>query len=196
MFINKAQNLEYLNSFKLNNVEIPKFIFFNLRQWKKDKENLINKVKNQLNKKICVRSSFYKEDSSKSSLAGKFDSFINIKNDRKNIVNSIENLISQYKKYDPNKNNFLKNYFKIQNYIKSSICSGVITNYTLSDGAPYYSINYNDLSNSTLSVTAGDKDSFRVLHISRNSKDNIRSPKFRKIIEAIKKIEKIVTNRC
>ena len=82
-------------------------------------------------------------------------------------------------------------FFIIQNYIQSSICSGVITNYALGDGAPYYSINYNDLSNSTLSVTAGDKDSFRVLHISRNSKENIRSLKFKKIIDAVKRIEKI-----
>ena len=191
MFINKAQNLKYLDSFKLNNIEIPKFIFFNIIEWKKNKPKLIEQIKNQLNEKICIRSSFYKEDSAKSSLAGKFDSFINIKNDKKNIIYSIENLINQYKKYNSKSKFFLKNYFLVQNYIKVSICSGVITNYSLSDGAPYYSINYNDFSNSTLSVTAGDKDSFRVLHVSKNSKENIRSQKFKKIIEAIKKIEKI-----
>ena len=191
MFINKAQNLEYLNSFKLNNIEVPEFIFFNVSEWKKNKQKLILQIKNQLNKKICIRSSFYKEDNAKSSLAGKFDSFINIKNDKKNIVYSVENLISQYRKFNSKSNFFSKNYFLIQNYIQTSICSGVITNYALSDGAPYYSINYNDLSNSTLSVTAGDKNSFRVLHVSRNSKENIRSLKFKKIIEAIKEIEKI-----
>jgi len=191
MFINKAQNLEYLNSFKIKNIEIPKFIFFNVEDWKKNREKLILQIKKELNKKICIRSSFYKEDNAKSSLAGKFDSFINIENNNKNIINSVENLIVQYKGFDSKKKFFLKNYFIIQNYIRSSICSGVITNYALGDGAPYYSINYNDLSNSTLSVTAGDKDSFRVLHISRNSKENIRSQKFKKIIDAIKKIEKI-----
>ena len=191
MFINKAQNLKYLNSFKIPNVEIPKFIFFNVGDWEKSKGKIIIQIKKKLNKRICIRSSFYKEDNAKSSLAGKFDSFINIENNKKNIINSVENLISQYKRFDPKKKFFLKNYFIIQNYIQSSICSGVITNYALGDGAPYYSINYNDLTNSTLSVTAGDKDSFRVLHISRNSKKNIRSTKFKKIIDAIKKIEKI-----
>ena len=191
MFINKAQNLEYLNSFKLKNIGVPRFIFFNLSEWKKNKQKLILQIINQLNKKICIRSSYYKEDNAKSSLAGKFDSFINIKNEKKNIIYSVENLIHQYRKYNSKSNFFFKNYFLIQNYIQTSICSGVITNYALGDGAPYYSINYNDLSNSTLSVTAGDKDSSRVLHISRNSKENIRSLKFKKIIEAIKKIEKI-----
>ena len=86
---------------------------------------------------------------------------------------------------------FFKNYLLIQNFVKNSICSGVVTNYTLGDGAPYYSINYNDQTSSTLSVTSGDKNSYRVLHVSRNSNKNIRSIKFKKIIDSIKKIEKI-----
>ena len=191
MFKNKAQNLKFLDSYNINNVEIPKFIFFNVNDWNQNKKKLIEKINKQLIKKICIRSSYYKEDNAKTSLAGKFDSFINIENNKKNIVKSVDNLIKQYQSFNPKKNFFLKNYFIIQNYIRSSICSGVITNYALGDGAPYYSINYNDLTNSTLSVTAGDKNSFRVLHISRNSKENIRSLKFKKIIDAVKKIEKI-----
>ena len=191
MFKNKAQNLEFINSYNIDNVEVPKFIFFDVKDWNKNKKKLIEKINKKLIKKICIRSSYYKEDSSKSSLAGKFDSFIDIENNKKYIVDSIENLINQYRAFDPKKKFFLKNYFIVQNYIKSSICSGVITNYSLSDGAPYYSINYNDLSNSTLSVTAGDKDSFRVLHVSRDSIENIRSLKFKRIIDAVKKIEKI-----
>ena len=191
MFKNKAQNLEFLDTHNIINVEVPKFIFFNVNDWNQNKKKLIEKINKQLIKKICIRSSYYKEDNVKTSLAGKFDSFIDIDNNKKNIIRSIENLTNQYRSFDPKKKFFLKNYFIIQNYIRSSICSGVITNYALGDGAPYYSINYNDLSNSTLSVTAGDKDSFRVLHISRNSKENIRSIKFKKIIDAVKKIEKI-----
>ena len=191
MFLNKAQNLNYLNKFKLKNVEIPKFIFFNIYDWKKNKNKLLKKINILLEKKICIRSSFYKEDSSKSSLAGQFESFINILNNKDNINRSIESLIKQYRDFNSNKNFYLRNYVLIQNYVKNSICSGVVTNYTLSDGAPYYSINYNDLSKSTLSVTAGDKHSYRVLHISKKSKGNIRSKKFKNIVEAVKKIEKI-----
>ena len=191
MFLNKAQNLNYLNTFKIKNVEIPKFIYFNIPEWKKNKNKLFKQIKEKLSKNICIRSSFYKEDSLQSSLAGKFESFINVGNNKKNITKSIENLIKQYKNFNSNQKFFSKNYFLIQNFVKNSICSGVVTNYTLSDGAPYYSINYNDLSKSTLSVTAGDKHSFRVLHVSRKSNGNIRSKKFKNIVEAVKKIEKI-----
>ena len=191
MFLNKAQNLNYLNTFKIKNVEIPKFIYFNILEWKKNKNKLFKQIKEKLSKNICIRSSFYKEDSLQSSLAGKFESFINVGNNKKNITKSIENLIKQYKNFNSNQKFFSKNYFLIQNFVKNSICSGVVTNYTLSDGAPYYSINYNDLSKSTLSVTAGDKHSFRVLYVSRKSNGNIRSKKFKNIVEAVKKIEKI-----
>ena len=191
MFLNKAQNLNYLNTFKIKNVEIPKFIYFNILEWKKNKNKLFKQIKEKLSKNICIRSSFYKEDSLQSSLAGKFESFINVGNNKKNITKSIENLIKQYKNFNSNQKFFSKNYFLIQNFVKNSICSGVVTNYTLSDGAPYYSINYNDLSKSTLSVTAGDKHSFRVLYVSRKSNGNIRSKKFKSIVKAVKKIEKI-----
>ncbi len=195
MFINKAQNLGFLSKFKIANVEIPKFIFFSVGEWKINKDFLINKIIQSLGKRICIRSSFYREDSSKSSLAGKFESFIDIKNDKININASVINLINQYKKFDKNKKYFLKNYLIIQNFVKDSICSGVVTNYTLGDGAPYYSINYNDQTSSTLSVTAGDKNSYRVIDISRNSKKNIRSMKFKKIVEAVKKIENIYKHK-
>ena len=119
MFINKAQNLSQLSKFKISNVEIPKFIFFNVGQWKTNKNFLIDKVIKTLGARICIRSSFYKEDSSKSSLAGKFESFIDIKNNKKNIINSVSNLINQYRKFDKNKKFFLKNYLIIQNFVKN-----------------------------------------------------------------------------
>ena len=79
MFKNKAQNLEFLNSHKIDNVEVPKFIFFDVNDWNRNKKKLIEKINKKLIRKICIRSSYYKEDNSKSSLAGKFDSFIDIK---------------------------------------------------------------------------------------------------------------------
>ena len=58
------------------------------------------------------------------------------------VINAVHNLINQYKFYNKNKKYFYRNYLIIQNFVKNSVCSGVVTNYTISDGAPYYSINY------------------------------------------------------
>ena len=47
------------------------------------KRKIIEKIIKNLNRKICIRSSFFKEDNSKSSMAGQFDSYININNEKK-----------------------------------------------------------------------------------------------------------------
>ena len=44
MFLNKAQNLNHLSKFKITNVEIPKFIFFNVEEWKTNKNLLVDRV--------------------------------------------------------------------------------------------------------------------------------------------------------
>ena len=45
MFLNKTLNLNHLNTFKIKNVEIPKFIFFNVLDWKKINMNYLIKLK-------------------------------------------------------------------------------------------------------------------------------------------------------
>ena len=190
MFFNKAQNLEYLKNLNIKEINIPNFIIFSFLEWKRNKQLIIKNIKKRLNNKICVRSSFYKEDNSKNSLAGKFESFINLENNTINIKKAVNNLSKQYKNFQKNTIDFDKNFFLIQNFVNESICSGVVTNFTLGEGVPYYTINYNDLSSSTSSVTSGDKNSFRVLYVSRSSKNNIRSSKFKKIVDVIQRIEK------
>lgn len=189
MFFNKAQNLEYLKNLNIKEINIPNFTFFSVLEWKRNKKLIIKNIKDKLKNKICIRSSFYKEDNSKHSLAGKFDSFINIENNTTNIKKAVNNLSKQYKNFHKNIIDFDKNFFLVQDFVNKSICSGVVTNFTLGEGAPYYTINYNDLSSSTSSVTSGDKDSFRVLHVSKFSKNNLRSSKFKRLIKAIKIIE-------
>ncbi len=193
MFYNKAENLKNLSLLKIKNIKIPKFIVFKVKDWNINKVYFLKLIKKRLGKKICVRSSFFKEDSSNLSLAGQFNSFINLKNEKKNIIKSISNIKKQYKDFTKNKKFYDESYLILQNYLQNSICSGVITNFTL-EGSPYYTINYNDISNSTSSVTSGDKDSFRVLYAARDSEKRIRSLKFRNLVKAIKNIEKRYNN--
>ena len=36
-FVSKAQNLEFLNNLKIKKINIPKFYYFNINDWKKKK---------------------------------------------------------------------------------------------------------------------------------------------------------------
>ncbi len=83
----------------------------------------------------------------------------------------------------------MKSEILYQNFINNSILSGVVTNRCLKDGTEYYVINYDDTSNKTNTVTSGGKKSSRVLNIFKKNSNNVRSPKFRKIIESVKEIE-------
>lgn len=195
-FSDKAENLKNLEKLKLKNFVIPKFHFFDLLEWKNEKEKIIEKIFKKLDRKICIRSSFFKEDNSKSSMAGQFDSYININNEKKNLSFFITKLIHQYKIFEKKKTPSLKNKIIVQNFISNSICSGVVTNYNISDGAPYYTINYNNVSNSTSSVTAGDKFGYRVLYVNRDSLSKLRSNIFKNIIFAVKKIEENYQNEA
>lgn len=190
-FSDKAENLYKLKIKNIESFEIPNFIYFNLEDWKFKKKFIIKKIIRTLDKNICIRSSFYKEDDLNSSLAGKFESYIKIENNNKNIIYYVNKLILQYQNFENKKKASLKNNIIIQNFIDNSICSGVVTNYVIGDGSPYYTINYNNFSSSTSSVTSGDKHSFRVLYVYRDSVNRVRSLIFKRILESIKKIEKI-----
>ena len=189
MFLNKAKNLQYIKDCNLKNLKVPKFFFFKVKDWEKNKKNICQYVNESLNDKICIRSSFILEDHQNYSLAGKFDSFIKVKNSKKNINFFTKDLINQYKKFTSKKKYYLNSHVIIQEFVKDSICSGVVTNYSISDGAPYYTINYDDTSNSTSSVTSGSKDSFRVLYVSRGNLRKLRSKKFLFLIRAVQQIE-------
>ena len=195
MFLNKAKNLQYIKDCNIKNLKVPKFSFFKVKDWEKNKNIICQDVNQSLNNKICIRSSFILEDHQKYSLAGKFDSFIEVENTKKNIIFFTKDLINQYKKFTSKKKYYLNSHIIIQEFVKNSICSGVVTNYSISDGAPYYTINYDDTSNSTSSVTSGTKDSFRVLYVSRDNLKKLRSKKFLFLINAVKQLENKYKNQ-
>tara|TARA_B100000700_G_scaffold329969_1_gene453917 strand:- start:251 stop:2632 length:2382 start_codon:yes stop_codon:yes gene_type:complete len=191
IFSNKADTLANLNKLGLKNSVIPRFVSFSVKEWKniKQKKNIIENIK-QLNSKVCIRSSFAKEDSKTKSMAGVFDSEINIDNNQKNLEKKINKLIKSYSIFSNKENEVLDSKILIQNFVKNSEISGVITNKNLQDGTPYYVINYDDQSGYTNTVTSGNKSGGRVLYVYKNEKNNLRSRKFKRIIFSIKELEK------
>ena len=91
IFGTKSENLYQLKE-KLDYSKIPKFIYFNIREWKNNKDTIIFNIINKFIKnKIVVRSSGKDEDGNKYSLAGKFLSLLNVKTTKNNIINAVKN---------------------------------------------------------------------------------------------------------
>ena len=189
MFKNKSDNLKLLLNQNLKKSKIPYFIDFTVDEWiNNDRNKILSDLNNKLSKSICIRSAFALEDKSNNSLAGKFESYLNIVNKKNNIIYFVNKIIKQYSKFD--KNNLLNSKIFIQNYLSKTILSGVVTNFNLHDGTPYYVINYDDISRLTNTVTSGGKSGFRVLYVYKNKLNNVKSKRFKPLVEAIKEIEK------
>ena len=184
----KSKNLEILRSLNLKKSYIPNFISIKVNEWSKNYEILKN-VKSKLNDRLSIRSSFYLEDNKNSSMAGEFDSFLDIKNNKKNILYYADKLVQQYKKKSKYKYHYLLSEILIQNYVGNSSISGVVTSKCLKDGTDYYVINYDDQTKNTSTVTSGNEKGTRVLNVFKKNAKSVRSEKFRKIICAVEEIE-------
>ena len=182
IFGTKSENLIRLNK-RLKNSIIPNLIYFNINQWKISKKSILLKINNAFeNNKIVVRSSGLNEDGHKSSLAGKFLSLLNVKNNNKNIVDSVNKVIKYYGSCNGN------NQVIIQKQVEHVKISGVIFTRDINDGSEYYTITYDDFSGLTNTVTSGLKAKSIVVY--ERSFKKLKSNRFRKLIRSIKEIEK------
>ena len=81
---------------------IPKTLFFNVNEWNSEKEIILNKIIKRFKKKnnqyVAIRSSAIEEDTENASNAGKFISELNVAIKKKNLIQSINKIIKNYKK--------------------------------------------------------------------------------------------------
>ena len=145
----KASTLKFL---KLKSAFIPKLISFEEKKFIKNKDNILDFISKNFQKKIAIRSSHYKEDQKKNSYAGYFKSFLNInKNAKTNIEVKIKEVFKSYLKAGPaNK----KNEVIIQNMVSNVLLSGVVTSCDKDNFTPYYVVNFTK-SNDTSKITSG-----------------------------------------
>ena len=183
-FKTKAQNLVALSR---TNINIPKIFKFNVKDYELNKFKILKKIKNSFLNNIALRSSCFYEDNLKSSMAGAFESYLNINpNDETSIIKNINNIIRSYKKYKNDKNEIFA-----QQMVKNIKYSGVATTCDLHNYSPYYTINIIENKDSTL-VTSGVKNSKKI-YCYKNYKPKNKNVK--KIITLLKYLTKKFKNK-
>ena len=96
LFSSKANTLDYFQN-RIKKSKIEKMYFFSVKEWKNNKENVLNKIQKEFESYIVIRSSAKGEDSINESQAGKFKTVLNINYRKRNIISkAISEVIRSY----------------------------------------------------------------------------------------------------
>lgn len=190
--LSKAQMLLRLSPL-IGIFKIPRLIAFSRAELDKLGDSaLLEIIKREFGEStLIVRSSAADEDGAGASLAGAYESVPGLSTGKPHqLLTAIEQVVGSYRK----KGNIdANNEIIVQLQVKDVYSSGVIFTHDLNTGAPYYVINYDDVSGLTSTVTSGASEySNRTLCIHRGSYSSLRSERFQKILSAVRELEKVI----
>ena len=191
IFRGKADTLANLEN-NLKNAEILPQVSFTIDEWKNKKSEILKKILKKNWPSLVVRSSGIDEDGQNYSLAGQYTSLLNIANLRKDVILSVQNVISVMIKKGKNlPKNYKKNKVLIQPFLSKTNMNGVAFSCDIKNGSPYFVINF-DENNDTEGVTSGKSKTQKITYIARSKKiDLSSSTKFKKLINLILELEEI-----
>jgi choline kinase/phosphohistidine swiveling domain-containing protein len=163
----KAQTLRRLRRMvKCSRIEDQ--VSFTVNQWATDETDVLNSIQNHFpDQHLVIRSSAMAEDGFANSKAGAYTSLLNIDGcDTVRLREAIAHVISSYDDTNP------ENQVLVQPMLENVRASGVVFTRGLSNGAPYYFVNYDDVSGSTDSITSGTSHEHKTLVIRREASAN------------------------
>ena len=189
-FGTKADTLRSLEN-NLNYSKILPQIKCTINEIESDIDDLIYNVQSYFRaSKLVVRSSAINEDTHESSMAGNYESILDVSRHSKGeIMNAISKVVSSYLK--GNQIQDANNQVLIQPQLEHVKMSGVLFTKDLETSAPYYIINY-DISGKTDTITSGlTTNSERTFIFSKNSLKLPENRDLKKIIKAAREIESV-----
>lgn len=186
-FGTKAETLFSLKN-KITKSQILDQVTFTVEEFKNNKKNVINKIRNEISAKLLVvRSSALNEDTHTSSMAGNYESILKVKkDDDSHLEDSINIVIDSYTKNNQLQNP--QNQILVQAYLENVTMSGVSFTKDLQTSSPYYIVNY-DKSDDTESVTSGNGSDLNTFIYYNNSKIKPKEIELKILIDSIKEIE-------
>ena len=184
----KAQTLRHLNGMIML-ARIEEQVSFTVDAWQANATSWIKAIQ-QLNcSKVIVRSSAFSEDGFHNSNAGAYSSILNVDAKQTDALrDAVEVVIASY--LDANSENEVL----VQPMLDNVVASGVVFTRSLTNGAPYYVINYDDKSGSTESITNGSSKEHKTLLIRRDSASSCTTilPPLSGLLPALIEIESLL----
>lgn len=187
----KAGTLKYLESY-VSIFKVPELIIFKTPSFLESSSSILSRIKTVFGgRPVVIRSSAADEDGAQNARAGEYDSVLNVPSDDPVAIRTaIETVIASYARNGACK---INDEFIVQEFVQNTIMSGVVFTHDLNTGAPYYVINYDDVSGLTNTVTSGDGEyANRTLYIHRGATQALRSKRFQQLMQAIQELERIM----
>ncbi|MFH1500736.1 MAG: PEP/pyruvate-binding domain-containing protein [archaeon] len=185
-FGTKAETLKKLKPL-VTNAKIPDHLSFSVTDWQSNPEYIISQIQSFFSSdKLVFRSSAIGEDSASESLAGVYESVLNVDKTSESIMQAVESVKNSFLK---NNNNPLNQIF-VQPHINDVIMSGVMFTRCNNTSAPYFIINYEESSN-TESVTSGKSSNLRTFIYFKQSGRLPSSPHLQDLLNLGVELEKI-----
>lgn len=185
IFGTKAETLERLQSVVKSARILPQ-LRFSVSDWKESRSSIIESLvaSGWLDTSCIVRSSALVEDCADQSLAGKYTSVLDVNNHQK-FNDAVEQVIQSYNSANPQDQVF------VQPMLTGIAFSGVAFSQDPSTGGPYIVINYDDMSQSTSSVTSGASNELKVLYCFKHAEVDIIDP-IRRVVTLVRELEDIL----
>jgi len=187
----KGQTLKMVRD-KVSLFNVPDFFIFESAAFQSNPDVVLEKIVNWFDcKTLVVRSSASDEDGAETSMAGEYDSILNVpSNNLDAIREAIAAVITSYEKHGRQRSS---EEVIVQEMVLNTSISGVVFTHDLNTGAPYYVINYDDVSGQTDTVTSGGGEyANRTLYIHRGATQSLRSERFQLLMQAIQELERIM----
>jgi hypothetical protein len=185
VFGTKAETLERLYPL-VDGTEILDLLYFRAADWTSNKKTLLADIPQKFGTvALAVRSSAVGEDSADNTMAGAYRTCLDVDGqDTDAIESSIEDVIASYSG-NPN------DQVLIQPMLENVAVSGVIMTHDVQRGAPFYTIEYDDESGRTDSITGGTNVTKGVLVFRDADPSLIMSERVRAMVALAKELEEI-----
>jgi glutamine kinase len=182
-FGTKAQTLDRLAG-RLGGALLCDQMTINTTEWTLKPSAIVDLILARFGgRELVVRSSSDAEDHAESSNAGAFESVMGVACDAASIGRAVDIVIGSYGENGDGQE------ILIQEMVGNVALSGVVLTRDLDTGGPYYSINYDDFSGRTDTVTGGAESKTVLVH--RANPGALHSPRMQAIISTARELEEI-----
>jgi choline kinase/phosphohistidine swiveling domain-containing protein len=186
----KANTLKRLESIVTESTIAPQYNF-TVDEFRDDPAGVADRIKDTFDRPVIVRSSTLAEDGWDHSNAGAFESVLDVSpDDPASVRGAIEEVISSYD--DEPQNQVL-----VQPMVENVAASGVVMTRSVEYASPYYIINYDAETGSTVTVTDGSGGDIETVVVRKNAMERpteLGDPALclPSLIEAVTELENVV----